>query len=130
MAKKAAIPRIEEKLEVSKRARLTGRVRLRKTVRRRSQTLDIPLRRDEAVVRRVPVNRVVSAPVAVRQEGAVTIVPVLEEVPVVTMQLVLREELHIEVRSARVAAQREVELRSEHIEVTRSDPPDRPPPSE
>ncbi|MFL6565009.1 MAG: DUF2382 domain-containing protein [Burkholderiales bacterium] len=118
MARKNAIPRIEERLSVGKRTVVAGRVRVRKTVRRRRQTLDIPLERQEAIVRRVPVNRVVPGPVAVRQQGAVTIVPVLEEVPVLTTQLVLKEELHIEMRTSRVGARRDVVLRSEDVEVT------------
>ena len=127
MARKTTIPRIEEDLKVGKRSAVTGRLRVRKSVRKRKQKLDIPLRRDEAVVRRVPVNRVVSGPVGVRQEGRVTIVPVLEEVPVVTTQLVLKEELHIEMRTSRVGVRRDVVLRSENIEVTRDGEPQRLP---
>jgi uncharacterized protein (TIGR02271 family) len=119
MARKNAIPRVEESLSVGRRSVVTGRVRVRKKVSRRTQMLDIPLKREEAVVRRVPVNRVVPGPVAVRRQGSVTIVPVLEEVPVVTTQLVLKEELHIETRSSRVRARRGVVLRSENVEVTR-----------
>ena len=119
MARKNAIPRIEERLRVAKQSVTTGRVRLRKTVRRRKQTLDIPLKREEVVVRRVPVNRVVPGPVAVRRQGPVTIVPVLEEVPVVTTQLVLKEELHIEMRTTSFGARREVVLRSEDVQVAR-----------
>ncbi len=126
MGRKTTIPRIEERVKVGKRSAVTSRVRVRKTVRQRTQTLDIRLRRDQAVVRRVPVNRVVAGPVAVRQEGRVTIVPVLEEVPVVTMQLVLKEELHIEMRTSNVGARREVVLRSENVKVTRDSEPQRP----
>jgi uncharacterized protein (TIGR02271 family) len=125
MGRKTTIPRIEERVKVGKRSSVT-RVRVRKTVRNRSQTLDIPLRRMEALVRRVPVNRVVKGPIAVRQEKGVTIVPVLEEVAVVTTQLVLKEELHIEMRTSRVAARRQVVLRSENVKVTRDSELERP----
>jgi uncharacterized protein (TIGR02271 family) len=124
MARKNTIPRVEERLSVGKRTVVAGRVRVRKTVRRRTESLEIPLARETAVVRRVPVNRVVPGPVPVRQQGSVTIVPVLEEVPVLTTQLVLKEELHIEMRSARVRARRDVVLHSENVEVTRD--PERP----
>lgn len=119
MARKTTIPRIEEHVKIGKRSAPASRVRVRKTVRRRKLWLDIPLRRAKAVVRRVPINRIVPGPVGVRQEGTVTIVPVLEEVPVVTTQLVLKEELHIEMRTSRVGARRQVELRSENIKVSR-----------
>lgn len=122
MARKNTIPRVEERLSVGKRSITTGRVRLKKTVRSRKQTLDIPLKREEVVVRRVPVNRVVPGPVAVRRQGPVTIVPVLEEVPVVTTQLVLKEELHIEMRTTSVRARRGVVLRSEDVQVARDRP--------
>lgn len=125
MARKNAIPRIEERVSVGKRSVSTG-VRVRKTVRKQKRTLEIPVKREEAVVRRVPINRVVPGPVAVRRQGSVTIVPVLEEVPVVTTQLVLKEELHIEMRTSRVRARRDVELRSENIEVTRDRERERP----
>lgn len=126
MARKTTIPRIEEDINVGRRSVVTGRLRVRKSLRKRKQRLDIPLRRDEAVVRRVPVNRIVSGPVGVRQRGRITIVPVLEEVPVVTTQLVLKEELHIEMRTFRVGARRDVVLRSENIEVTRDGQLQRP----
>ena len=126
MARKNAIPVLHETLSVGTRSVVSGRVRVRKSVRSRRQTLDIPLKREEAVVRRVPVNRVVPGPVAVRRQGAVTIVPVLEEVPVVTTQLVLKEELHIEMRTSRVGARRDVVLRSENVEVTRGRERQRP----
>ena len=125
MARKTTIPRIEEDINVGRRSVVTGRLRVRKSLRKRKQRLDIPLRRD-AVVRRVPVNRIVSGPVGVRQRGRITIVPVLEEVPVVTTQLVLKEELHIEMRTFRVGARRDVVLRSENIEVTRDGQLQRP----
>jgi uncharacterized protein (TIGR02271 family) len=126
MARKNAIPRIEERVSIGKRSVVSAGVRVRKTVRKRTRTLEIPVKREEAVVRRVPINRVVPGPVAVRRQGSVTIVPVLEEVPVVTTQLVLKEELHIEMRTSRVRARRDVELRSENIEVTRDRERERP----
>jgi hypothetical protein len=51
---------------------------------------------EEAVnVERVPVNRFIEQPVETRQEGDVTIVPVMEEVLVVQRRLMLKEEIRI-----------------------------------
>jgi hypothetical protein len=38
---------------------------------------------------------------------------------VVTTQLVLKEELHIEMRASRIDARRDIALRSEDVDVTR-----------
>ena len=71
-------------------------------------------------VERVPVNRFVSGTQPVRQDGDVTIVPVYEEVLVVERRLMLKEEVKV-TRQRHVRSQRrEVELRSEQVEVLRS----------
>jgi hypothetical protein len=70
---------------------------------------------EEADVRRVPVNRIVTEVPQTRQEGEVTIVPVLEEVLVVEKRLLLKEEIHIVRRRAQVREPRRIpaeELRS------------------
>ena len=115
----------EEQLEVGKREVETGRVRVAKRVVQRRETVDVPLMREEIDIRRVPMNRPVDAPVPVRQEGDVTIVSVLEEVLVVSTQLVVKEELHISRRRSEVHEPQEVSLRSEQVEVTRTDANDR-----
>ena len=70
---------------------------------------------EEADVRRVPVNRVITEIPQTRQEGDVTIVPVVEEVLVVEKRLLLKEEIHIERKRAPVREPRRIfadELRS------------------
>jgi len=85
----------QEEAVVSKHEVETGRVRIRKTVRERREVVDQPLFREEIEVRRVPADRMLDAPLEVRQEGDTTIVPVMEEVLVVHKRLRLKEELHI-----------------------------------
>lgn len=116
----------EEQLEVGKRKVETGRVHITKRVVQRQETVDVPLMREEVEIRRVPVNRPVDAPVPVRQEGDVTIVSVLEEVLVVSKQLVLKEELHISRRQSEAHEPQEVTLLSEQVEVTRTAATGRP----
>ena len=79
MAKKR-VPLIEEQLEVDKRTIETGVVRTKTSVEERTETLDLSLRRDDVVVRRVPMHRPVDAPVPTRQEGDTTIISLHEEV--------------------------------------------------
>lgn len=112
------IPIIAEELDVQKRKVTTGGVRLRKVVQEREEVVDEPLLREEVRVERVPVNRVVEggAP-AVRYEGEMMIVPVLEEVLVVEKRLMLKEELHITRHQATISQPQTVTLRSEEVTV-------------
>ena len=59
--------------------------------------LEESLRHEELQVERVPCRTEVDPahPPQVRQEGDVTVIPVLEEVLVVEKRLVLKEELHV-----------------------------------
>ena len=71
--------------------------------------IEAPLLREEVEVQRVPINRVIDAPVDSRVEDGVTIIPVMEERLKVERQLVLREEIRIvkkrtSVRDPRVAS--------------------------
>ena len=69
----------------------------------------------------MPVGRVVETTPDIRQEGDVTIVPVMEEVLVLERRLVLKEEVRIR-RVRTIEAHREtVRLRFQEATVTRSD---------
>lgn len=123
------MPIVEEQLNVRKRVRETGRVRLTKHVETRHEVVDEPLLHEEVEVERVPVDRYVDEPVAIRSEGDTTIVPVLEEVLVVEKRLLLKEELHITKRRTERRQPQDVTLRSERVEVERLGPEDSAPES-
>ena len=74
-----------------------------------------------AEIERVAVNRPVDAPVAVRHEGDVTIIPVLAERIVTRTQLVLVEEIRITRHRETRPAPRQVTLRREEMVVERLD---------
>lgn len=74
----------------------------------RAVTIDEPLFYEEADVERVPVNRIVDGPVETRQEGDVTIVPVVEEVVTVQRRLLLKEEVRIRRRRTEVREPRRI----------------------
>lgn len=113
------IPVLVETVDVRRRKRVTGGVRVTKHVHTSDQIVE-PMRAEETVeVERVPVNREVSEPPSVRQEGDVTIVPILEEVLVVEKRLVLREELRITRRRREVTERYRVTLRREEAEIER-----------
>jgi len=59
------------------------------------QIVDVAVVEERVEVERVPVDRAVDGPVAVRYDGDTIIVPVTEEVLIVQKQLRLVEEVHI-----------------------------------
>lgn len=117
------IPVIREELDVAKEVVETGRLRIRTHVTERHEVVDVPVSREEFTVERVAVGRPVDAPVEVRQEGDVTIVPVHAEEVVVTRRLVLKEELHIRRRVHESHETRHVSLRQQDVDVLRDGAP-------
>lgn len=124
------VPIVEERLEVGTREVERGRVQVRIRVEDREELAEAVLRQEDVTVERVPVGRPVEAPPPVREEDGVLIVPVLEERLVVRTELILKEELRI-VRTSRTERVREpVRVRSERVEVTRSEGSSPPPTTE
>jgi uncharacterized protein (TIGR02271 family) len=113
------IPIIHEELKIAKRKVDTGGVRIHKSARQEEQTVDVPLVEEHVEVERVPVDRTVDGPVAVRHVGDTIIVPVVEEVLVVQKQLRLVEELHIRKTRTEKHAPQTVVLRKEEATVER-----------
>lgn len=116
------VPVLEEELQVGKRKVDEGATRITKVVNEREVTVDMPLLQEEAHIERVPVNAVIDAPVGIRQEGDVTVVPLLEEVLVVEKKLLLREELRISRQKTTVSKPQTETLRSEQVVVEHVDP--------
>jgi uncharacterized protein (TIGR02271 family) len=94
----------EETLSVSKRRVETGGVRIRIRTESEDVQAHASLFDQRVDIERVPIGRDVTEVPVVRQEGDVTIYPVLEEVLVVEKRLVLIEEVHVR----RVVTQTEV----------------------
>jgi uncharacterized protein (TIGR02271 family) len=119
----SSIPVTEEQLEIGKRTVETGRaVRVRKHVDEQQVRADVPVASEAVDVERVPIGRVVAEPPQVRQEGDVTVVPVIEERLVTRKELVLVEEIRLTRRREVVQAQEDFTLRRERVEVERFDP--------
>lgn len=119
------VPVFQEQLSVEARTVDTGRgVRVYKTVHEQPVTIDETLRHDETTVRHVAIDRLLepgSTPPAMRHEGDVLIIPVLEEVLVVERRLRLKEELHITRTHREETYTETVTLKSEHVAVERFD---------
>lgn len=122
----AAVPLLEERLEVTRRQVETGRVRVHVDVEERQEILTEELLRDDLQIERVPRNIPIDEVPHVRLEGNTTIVPVVEEVVVVQKTLVLVEEIHICRKSTSETREIPVTLRSERARVERADAADTP----
>ena len=116
------IPVIQEELDVHKTVVETGVLKVRSRITERQEAVELPVSREEFTVERIAVGRTVDAPVEVRQEGDVTIVPVHEEEIVVSRRLVLKEELHIRRRIHETREAHQVVLRRQDVDVVREPP--------
>lgn len=113
----ATIPVAREELRIEKRQHVSERVVVQIVPRTRRELIDIPLAEENVEVERVAVNRYVEGPVPVREEGDVTIIPVLEEVLVIEKRLRVKEEIRLIRRKSVRREPREVELRTEEVRV-------------
>jgi uncharacterized protein (TIGR02271 family) len=116
------LPLVEETATVHKREVVTGKVRVRTVTATAEELAKATLQSDSVEVTRVPVDKMVETAPEIRTEGDVTIVPVLEEVLVVTKQLVLKEELHIRRRVETETVEVPITLRKQRAIVEREAP--------
>jgi uncharacterized protein (TIGR02271 family) len=124
------VPVFEERVTVGTRTIDTGRgVRIHKTVVEHPATIDERVMREEVVVTRVPVGRMVASDPAptTRYEGDTLVVPILEEVLVVERRLRLKEELRITKVRHEEHRLDTVMLKSEQVSVEAFDEANAPP---
>jgi len=119
-ARGLVIPVVEERLELAKERVETGKVRITKSVESREVVVDDPLSRERVSVEHVPINQVVTGDVPqVREEGDVTVIPILEERVVTHKELVLVEEVRIRRDRSQYHDPQAVTLRKEVVSVER-----------
>ena len=118
--RETVIPLLQEELSVAKRVVETARVRVSRVTHDHQQLVDELLNHERVEVERVPVDRPVEAMPSIRQEGEVTIIPVVEEVLKVERCLVLKEEVHIRRIKTTERHQEQVTLRKQEVLVSRT----------
>ena len=118
--RETVIPVFEEELSVAKRVVETARVQVSRVTHNHQQMVDELLRHEKVEVERVPVDRPIEAMPSIRQEGDVTIIPVVEEVLKVERRLVLKEEVHIRRIQQTERHQELVTLRRQEARVSRT----------
>lgn len=120
--RETVIPLFEEEVNVARRVVETGRVQVSRITHTHQHMVDELLRLEKVEVNRVPMDRPIDAIPSIRQEGDVTIVPVVEEVLKVERRLVLREEVHIRRIQQTERFQQEVTLRKQEALISRLAP--------
>lgn len=116
------LPILKEELEIQKQKKITGVVRLEKTIRMTESVVEENLIKESISVEHLPVNRYIDEAVVTRQEGDTTIIPVMEEIVIVTKQLVLKEEIRITRHREQSHYREVVPLRAEEVEVKHLEP--------
>ncbi|GAB5097644.1 YsnF/AvaK domain-containing protein [Caballeronia sp. HLA56] len=119
MSDEVRLAAVQEELAVGVRKTETGAVRVRKVVHEETQPVAMRLRSEQVEVSRVAVNRAVDERSEPRQEGDTLIIPVYEYVPVVRMQLTLKEEVHIKTTETQRDVVHQVLINTEELIVER-----------
>ena len=122
LRERQTIDLLEEQIEVSKRATVSGRVRVSSVTDLVEEQVRETLAGQTIEVVHVPIDRFVDTIPEVRTDGDVTIMPVVEEVLVVEKRLRLKEELHIRIVRTEDAVSIPVTLRKQRAVVERLEP--------
>lgn len=93
--KNLTLPLAEERVSLAQEVRQTGRVRVSTKARRREVPVEFDAEFTTVTVERIARDVWLDSPVEPRVDGDVTIIPVVEEVPVIVTRLRLVEEIRL-----------------------------------
>ncbi|MDT0576727.1 DUF2382 domain-containing protein [Croceicoccus sp. F390] len=117
IVEEVAIPVVEERLVLDRQVIDGATV----TVTTRPVTNNVAvreeLRQETVTVERVPINRVIETVPQIREDGEVTIIPVVEERVTVTKELVLREEVHMRRSASTTTFEQDVTIRRMEVDI-------------
>src|SRR5690349_25765 len=116
------IPLHVEDISISRREIEKANVQIALVTGTREQLIDEELTHVRVEIERVPIGRTVEVAPPIRQQGDITIIPVVEEVVVVERRLVLKEEVRVRRVSTKEQHQETVVLRQQEAVVTREEP--------
>jgi uncharacterized protein (TIGR02271 family) len=116
------IPLPVEEVSVSRREIKRANVHIALNTRTREQLIDEELTHVRVEIERFSIGQTVEAVPPIRQEGDITIIPVVEEVVIVERRLVLKEEVRVRRVSKKEQHQETVVLRQQEAVVTREGP--------
>jgi stress response protein YsnF len=115
------VPIVEEELRVEKYEISRGKVRVRTKTEVSDEVARATLEGESVEVTRVAVGREIETAPAVRTEGDLTVIPVVEEIVIVEKRLVLKEEIHLRRTVTREDVAVPVQLRKQHAVIEKAD---------
>ena len=114
------IPLVAERLKIERKQVESGRVIVKTTTKRTPVVVDEVLDTDDVTVERVPIGELMDEPVTPHvTDDNVLVVPILEEVLVITRRLRLVEEIRIRQRTRARRHHETVQLRHQEAHVQR-----------
>lgn len=116
------IPVLEERAEIGRRATEGRTVRVTARTVGEEVAISEPVTREEVTVERVPVGTAIDEIPEIREEGDLTVIPVVEERVKVVRELVLKEEIHLRRNSTTSTHEEQITLRKTQVEIDEDDP--------
>ena len=113
------VPLHAEQFTVERLPVVTGRARVSIVTRQHEDWVEALLVRERVEIERRPIGRAVEQAPAIREEGEVLIIPVMEEALVVERRLVLKEEIRIRRIRETERHQERVNLRKQEAIIAR-----------
>ena len=117
VVEEATIPVVEERVRLDKTVEQGRTVTVRTHPVTETETLTQPLAHERVTVERVPIGQVVSEIPPVREDGDLTVLPVVEERARVVVEQVLVEEIHLRRTREETVEAFEVERRRTEVEI-------------
>jgi uncharacterized protein (TIGR02271 family) len=90
------------------------------------EEIDMPLMREHVQVRRVLLDREVEGPLPIRREGETIVIPVVEEVLIVSRRYRLKEEVYVTKTTREERHQERVRVRRQEADIEEFDADGRP----
>ena len=111
------LPIVEERVRLEKRVREGRTVTVRTRPIHETVVLSEPVVKERVTIERVPVGQVIDEVPQVREDGDLTVIPVVEERVRVVVELVLTEEIHMRRTREETVSTHEVERRRTEIDI-------------
>jgi uncharacterized protein (TIGR02271 family) len=113
------VPIIAEEAEIHTRQREGTAVRIQRKATSREEMLRIPITHEEVDVQRIPIGASVDGPIEPWRDGDTLVIPIMEQVPVVHMQWMVREEIRVTRHTTRREHQEKVRLQRQEAVIDR-----------
>ena len=117
VVEEAVLPVVEERVQIDKTVEQGRTVTVTTRPVTETETLSQKLAHERVTVERVPIGQVVSEMPSVREEGDLTVIPVVEQRARVVVEQVLVEEIHLRRTREETVENFEVERQRTEVDI-------------